>query len=349
MTTLLELMTPVILRVDSGGRLTPADTRSAAWLEEFGPRPRTLTDLCGVTDPSELADAPGPWRSLPDLDGNHLLIGSAWAATEAIAQRITSESLQDKQALLNVLPRAVASRLAESRGLQPKAYREATVVFIDAVQFSRLAARVDPVTCLKQLDFYFSLFDQITSVFGVEKVTTIGDAYMAVAGVPVRRAAHAVDATLAALRVAHAIAARPAPVVDEWEWSFRLGLHSGPCISGVLGARRHVFDLWGDTVSVAAHVQRVGRPDAVSVSGATFRLIEPFFDVSFDGTTVVRNAGEVEIYLVRGVRPELLADPAEVIVNNAFCDKYRDTYGVPCPEAAWVPQAATSAILGEVY
>jgi hypothetical protein len=69
----------------------------------------------------------------------------------------------------------------------------------------------------------------------------------------------------------------------------------------------------------------------------------------FDGTTVVRNAGEVEIYVVRGVRPELLADPTEVIVNNAFCDKYRDTYGVPCPEAAWAPQAATSAILGEVY
>jgi adenylate cyclase len=348
MTSLLELLTPVILRVDAVGRLTPADTRSAAWLEEAGPRSRTLQALCGVQDPRELADGAGPWRSLPDVDGNHLIVGAAWAAPESIAQRIAADSLQDKQVMLNVLPRAVADHLGEAKGLQPKAYREATVVFIDAVQFSRLAARVDPVTCLKQLDFYFSLFDQITTVFGVEKVTTIGDAYMAVAGVPVRRAAHAVDATLAALRVARAIAARPAPVVDEWEWSFRLGLHSGPCISGVLGARRQVFDLWGDTVSVAAHVQRVGRPDAVSVSGATFRLIEPFFDVSFDGTTVVRNAGEVEIYLVRGVRSELLADASEIVVNDAFCDKYRDAYGTPCPEAAWVPQAARQAIFGEV-
>lgn len=348
MTNPLELLTPVILRVDASGRVTPADTRSAAWLEQQGPKLRTLAALTGVSDPSDLADAGGPWRTLPDVDGGHLLIGAAWATSESIAQRVAFESLQDKQALLNVLPRAVADHLSGTKGLQPKAYREATVLFIDAVQFSRLAARVDPVTCLKQLDFYFSLFDQITSVFGVEKVTTIGDAYMAVAGVPTRRAAHAVDATLAALRVARAVAARPAPIVDEWEWSFRLGLHSGPCISGVLGARRHVFDLWGDTVSVAAHVQRVGRPDAVSVSGSTFRLIEPFFDVSFDGTTVVRNAGEVEIYLVRGVRPELLADPAEIIVNNAFCDRYRDAYGVACPEAAWVPQAASQAILGEL-
>lgn len=349
MMSLLELLTPVLLRVDVLGRVTPADTRSAAWLAAFGPQERTLQALCGKADARELVDSAGPWRSLPDIDGNHLLVGAAWADAEAIAHAIAPLSLQDKQTLLNVLPRPVAEHLAEARGLQPKAYREATMMFIDAVQFSRLAARVDPVTCLKQLDFYFSLFDQITSVFGVEKVTTIGDAYMAVAGVPARRAAHAVDATLAALRVARAIVARPAPVVDEWEWSFRLGLHSGPCISGVLGARRHVFDLWGDTVSVAAHVQRVGRPDAVSVSGATFRLIEPFFDVSFDGTTVVRNAGEVEIYLVRGVRPELLADPAEIIVNNAFCDRYREAYGVPCPEAAWVPQAASQAILGEVY
>lgn len=347
-TTPLELLTPVLLRVDAGGRLSPADTRSAAWLDALGDQPRTLQAVCGVGDPAELADAAGPWRTLPDVDGSFLLVGSTWAAPEAIARRIAHETLQAKQTLLNVLPHAVADRLGEVRGLQPKAYREATLLFIDAVQFSRLAARVDPVTCLKQLDFYFSLFDQVTRVFGVEKVTTIGDAYMAVAGVPQRRAAHAVDATLAALRVARAVAARPAPVVDEWEWSFRLGLHSGPCISGVLGARRHVFDLWGDTVSVAAHVQRVGRPDCVSVSGATFRLIEPFFDVSFDGTTVVRNAGEVEIYLVRGVRPELLADPAEIIVNNAFCDRYRDVYGVACPEAAWVPQAASQAILGEL-
>lgn len=346
MDTLLELLTPVLLRVDERGSLSPADRRSSDWLVAHGPKDRSLQTLCGVSDPADLVDAGGPWRALADPSGGFLLSGVAWSATETIAQRLAHETLQTKQTLLNVLPRAVGEHLSLARGLQPKAYREATVLFIDAVQFSRLAARVDPVTCLKQLDFYFSLFDQITSSFGVEKVTTIGDAYMAVAGVPHRRAAHAVDATLAALRVARAVAARPAPVVDEWEWSFRLGLHSGPCISGVLGNRRHVFDLWGDTVSVAAHVQRVGRPDCVSVSGATLRLIEPFFDVAFDGTTVVRNAGEIELHIVRGVRPELLADSAEIIVNAAFCDRYSQIYGVPCPEAAWVPQAASEAILG---
>ena len=341
MASVLDLVTPVLLRVDAAGDVQPADEASAAWLEAqetaglAGPAEawdRSLLRICGAAEASALVGAEGPWRALALPDGEYLVIGATWQQSDAIAARVGALSLQSKQALLNVLP-AAASEGMSGRGLQPKAYREATILFVDAVQFSRLAARVDPVSCLRQLDFYFSLFDQITGAFGVEKVTTIGDTYLAVAGVPQRRAAHAVDATLAALRLAQAVTTRPGPMVDEWEWSFRIGLHSGPCISGVLGARRHVFDLWGDTVSVAAHVQRVGRPDVVSVSGTTAELIAPFFEVVFDGTTVVRNAGEVEIHVVRGVRPEL-ADGETGLVNAAFRAKYEAMFGDACPAAA---------------
>jgi len=338
-----KLLTPLILRVDAERRISPADERSAAVLQATG-EPQELAEL--ARDPAALEGAAGPWRALKQPDGSFLLIGVAWESQAVIAQSLASASLLDKQALLNVLPAAVSEHLAGQRALQPKAYRESTVLFIDAVQFSRLAARVDPVSCLKQLDFYFSLFDQITSGFGVEKVTTIGDAYMGVAGIPQRRAAHAVDAALAALRVALAVSARPGPVVDEWEWSFRIGLHSGPCISGIIGARRKVFDLWGDTVSVAAHVQRVGRADAVSVSGATAQLIADFFDLQYDGTTVVRNAGEVEIHLVRGIRPELCAPEGPGLVNAAFHRRYEAAFGVACPEAAWRVQAAEAELFG---
>ncbi|HEY0137804.1 MAG TPA: adenylate/guanylate cyclase domain-containing protein [Nannocystis sp.] len=343
MPSLLDLLTPVLLRVDAAGGLEGADEPSRAWLA--GREDRSLAKLCGVDEPAQLVEAQGPWRALALPEGAYLVSGSAWQSSEAIAGRLAKTSLQDKQVLLNVMPSATAEELA-ARTLQPKAYRESTILFIDAVQFSRLAARVDPVSCLKQLDFYFSLFDQVTAAFGVEKVKTIGDAYMGVAGVPHRRAAHAVDATLAALRVARAIAARPGPVVDDWEWSFRLGLHSGPCITGVLGARRQVFDLWGDTVSVAAQVQRVGRPDTVSVSGPTVELIGGFFDIGFDGTTVIHHSGEIAVHVVRGIRPELLADAEEGIVNAEFCKRYEALFGEACPEAAWRPQAASAALLG---
>ena len=344
MSNVLDLVTPVILRVDAAGDIQPADEASAMWLEAqevaglAGPVDawdRSLLRLCGTADVTMLVDADGPWRAVALPSGEYLVVGAMWQGSDTIAMRVGAETLQNKQALLNVLP-ATASEGLSGRSLQPKAYRESTILFVDAVQFSRLAARVDPVSCIKQLDFYFSLFDQITGAFAVEKVTTIGDTYLAVAGVPQRRAAHAVDATLAALRLAQAVATRPGPVVDEWEWSFRIGLHSGPCISGVLGARKHVFDLWGDTVSVAAHVQRVGRPDVVSVSGVTAALIEPFFEVVFDGTTVVRNAGEVEIYVVRGVRPEL-ADERTGLVNAAFRAKYVAMFGDECPASASDP------------
>ena len=116
----------------------------------------------------------GPWRALALPGGEHLVIGATWQHSDEIAARVGALNLQSKQALLNVLP-ATAAEGMSGRGLQPKAYREATILFVDAVQFSRLAARVDPVSCLRQLDFYFSLFDQITGAFAVEKVTTIGD------------------------------------------------------------------------------------------------------------------------------------------------------------------------------
>lgn len=334
MQSLLDLLTPVILRVDADGALAPADDATRTWLEGHDPEDRSLAALCGVDEPGALVGASGRWRALALPGGAHLVVGCDWQAGEHVAERLAEASLPDKQALLNVLPAEVGEHVA-GRGLQPKAYRESTIVFIDAVQFSRLAARVDPVTCLKQLDFYFSLFDEITASFAVEKVTTMGDAYMAVAGVPHRRAAHAVDATLAALRVVRAVTTRPGPVVDEWEWSFRVGLHSGPCISGVLGARRQVFDLWGDTVSVAAQVQRVGRPDQVSVSGATAELLAEFFELALDGATTVRNVGEVEIHVIRGIRPELLADAEEGLVNAAFRERYQACFGTECPEAAW--------------
>jgi class 3 adenylate cyclase len=338
-----KLLTPLILRVDAERRVSPADERSAAILRANG-EPDLLAEL--ARDPEALLDAAGPWRVLKEPDGGFLLVGVAWESHAVIAQSLAPASLLDKQALLNVLPSSISEHLTDHRALQPKAYRESTVMFIDAVQFSRLAARVDPVSCLKQLDFYFSLFDQITSGFGVEKVTTIGDAYMGVAGIPQRRAAHAVDAALAAFRVALAVAARPGPIVDEWEWSFRIGLHSGPCISGLIGARRKVFDLWGDTVSIAAHVQRVGRPDAVSVSGATAQLIQEFFELQHDGTTVVRNAGEVEIHIVRGIRPELCAAEGPGLVNAAFHRRYEAAFGVACPEAAWRAQSAEAELFG---
>lgn len=346
MASLLELTSPVALRVGPGGEVAPASPAAARWLA--GRAVASLAALFGCASFAALRglaaagsaarpeepwpDGPVAWDLSVEASGEVLAHGTALRAPDAIASELARGSLADRSLALALLPRARAASFGER--LQPKAYREATVMFIDAVQFSRLAARVDPVTCIRQLDFFFSAFDQITAGFGVEKLRTVGDTYMAVAGVPHRRASHAVDAVFAALRCAQIVATGLVPIVDEWDWSFRIGLHTGPCISGVIGARKPVFDLWGDTVSVANHVERVGRPDTVSVSAVVQQMIDPFFECVFDGTTVTRSVGEVPIYVVRGLRPEFVADAEAVIAGDAFVAAYEARFGAACPSAA---------------
>lgn len=350
MVALLELVEPIALRVDADGGVTPASPAAAQWLAARA-GPAGLRALFGCDSPAALltlaqagskAMPEVPWPEGPvvwDLSaetssqaGAVLAVGAALRPAKALAVQLAQATLLDKSLALAVLPRELAAPLGER--LQPKAYRESTVMFIDAVQFSRLAARVDPVTCLKQLDFFFSAFDQITSAFGVEKLRTAGDTYVAVSGIPHRRASHAVDATFAALRCAQVVASGLTPIVDEWDWSFRIGLHSGPCISGVLGARKPVYDLWGDTVSIASHVERVGRPDRVSVSGAVRPLIEPFFALERVQTTMTQSVGEIEVFEVRGLLPEFQAAPQGGVANEAFKTLYEARFGTPSPAAA---------------
>lgn len=346
MVALLELVEPITLRVAADGAISPASPGAAAWLAE---RPGAgLEALFGASSPAALrarAEAgervapPSPWPEGPvswdlSLESSDavLAVGVALRSSRALAAQLAPATLLDKSLALAVLPRESAGPLGER--LQPKAYREATVMFIDAVQFSRLAARVDPVTCLKQLDFFFSAFDQITSAFAVEKLRTAGDTYVAVAGIPQRRPSHAVDATFAALRCAQVVASGLTPIVDEWDWSFRIGLHAGPCISGVLGAKKPVYDLWGDTVSIAAHVERVGQPDAVCVSGAVRQLIEPFFALEFLQNTATRSVGEVEVFAVRGLLPELQGEGEGVVANETFKQRYEARFHSACPAVA---------------
>lgn len=346
MVSVLELVEPIALRVDAEGRVSPASPAAPRWLAAR--QASSLPALFGCPSVAQLRalalrggaacpetpwpEGPVSWDLSVEPSGTVLALGSALRPPELLAAKLARATLLDKSLALAVLPRECSAPLGDR--LQPKAFREATVMFIDAVQFSQLAARVDPVTCLKQLDFFFSTFDKITSALGVEKLRTAGDTYVAVTGVPHRRTSHAVDATLAALRCAQVVASGLTPIADDWDWSFRIGLHSGPCISGVLGQKKPVYDLWGDTVSIANHVERVGRPDCVSVSAAVQQLIEPFFECVFDGTTVSRSAGEVPIYVVRGLRGEFAADASGVIANEAFRARYAARFGAPCPPAA---------------
>jgi class 3 adenylate cyclase len=199
--------------------------------------------------------------------------------------KIENEKRQSENLLRNILPAEIATRLRNGESNIADHFDDATVIFADVVGFGKITARMkayEIVACLNQL---FSEFDRLAEDAGIEKIKTIGDNYMAVAGVPTRRSNHARMAAKFALDMVAATARLrsrlPVP------FSIRVGLHSGPVMAGVIGTRKFAYDVWGDTVSIAARLEAASQPNRVLASAATIKGLGS--DYSFDGPHKIDN------------------------------------------------------------
>jgi adenylate cyclase len=199
--------------------------------------------------------------------GSAMRRGSLRALEIEYLGQIEEEKKRSETLLRNVLPPEIATRLRSGENRIADHYDAATVIFADIVGFGKITARMKPyeiIGCLNQL---FSEFDRLADDLGVEKIKTIGDNYMAVAGVPTPRANHARTATRLALDIiAAAKQLQPRLPVP---FSIRIGLHSGPIIAGVIGTKRLAYDVWGDTVNIAARIEAASQPNRVLISAAT--------------------------------------------------------------------------------
>ena len=206
------------------------------------------------------------------------------------AERSRSETL-----LLNVLPRRIADRLKDAPGVViADRFASATVLFSDIVGFTELSTRLTPEELVKRLDEIFTKFDEIADQLGLEKIKTIGDAYMVCGGVPLRRADHAEAICEMAIRIRQC--------VDEMagELRVRIGVHTGPVIAGVIGKKKFIYDVWGDTVNVASRMESHGVPGAIHVSDATFEETKGIFDYESRGTITVKGKGEMKTHILLG-------------------------------------------------
>jgi class 3 adenylate cyclase len=213
-------------------------------------------------------------------------------------EQILHEQARSERLLLNVLPEPIALRLKGGGEVIADQADDATVIFADIAGFSSLAARVAPPALVAFLDGFFSELDAIAARFGVEKIKTIGDAYLAAAGVPRARQDHAraaADLALEAMEVARRMA-RP----DGEPLRLRIGLHSGPVVAGVLGRSRLVYDLWGDTVNVARSMEAQGAPGRIQVSWATRDRLGEAFRTSERGLVPIKSGGEVRTFWLEG-------------------------------------------------
>lgn len=234
------------------------------------------------------------------------------------ARQVAEGAMQRSDDLLrSILPDAVAEELKQNGAAQPVSYASATVLFTDFVGFTRYAATVPPEELIAELESCFGAFDEIAERWSVEKLKTIGDAWMGAAGIPAARPTHAVDAVMAALEI-HAFMGRRRGGGRGADFHLRVGLHTGPLVAGVIGRRRFAYDVWGDTVNTAARMEAAGGPGRVNVSATTWALVAPFFVGTARGAHRVKGKGELEMVYIEGLRPELSEHGEGVRPNAAF-------------------------------
>ena len=227
-----------------------------------------------------------------------VLIATFLTQRDRAMDALAREQDRSERLLLNVLPREIAPRLKAGESPIADAYDQATVLYADMVGSTTLAERLDAKELVALLNAIFSRFDLLAETHGVEKIRTIGDNYMCVAGVPRRRADHAQAMARMALGIRAYVDELRAAGEDRID--FRIGLNSGPCVGGVIGLRKFVFDIWGDSVNTASRMESHGVPGRIQLSDATYGLIRDEFDCEQRGTIDVKGKGPMRTWFLVG-------------------------------------------------
>lgn len=228
---------------------------------------------------------------------------------QELAAQVQEEKENAERLLLNILPEEVADELKRTGQAAPVRYESATVFFADFVDFTSTAEALPASALVDELDQLFSAFDQIVEEHGLEKIKTLGDAYMAAGGVPVSNDTHAEDCIRAALdMLEHLRAFNEGKIGRDGdrprvEWEMRVGISSGPLIAGVIGDAKFTYDVFGDTVVTARRVESAGVPDQVNISAATRALVDDGFTFEERGKVQTKGKGRISMYLVEPEEP----------------------------------------------
>ncbi len=205
--------------------------------------------------------------------------------------------------LLNILPTEVAGELKCKGYVDPQYHEDVTILFTDFKSFTLSTEELAADDLVRKLNDYFTAFDEITGRYGLEKLKTIGDSYMCVCGLPTHVSSHAVDALLAAFEMVHEVKKRQAG--DGPPWSIRIGLHTGPVISGVVGIRKFAFDVWGESVNFASRMESSGSPDRINISAITYSKVKDFFWCESRGKVLTKEGRAYDMYFAQGLQPSL--------------------------------------------
>jgi adenylate cyclase len=222
---------------------------------------------------------------------------------------IAKEKERSEKLLLNILPYETAEELKEKGSATPKHYEMVSVLFTDFKGFTSITEKLSPQELVEELNHCFLGFDHIIDKNNLEKIKTIGDAYMCAGGIPVENSTNPIDIVKAGLEIKKYMddLKKEKEARGEGYWEIRIGIHTGPVIAGVVGKNKFAYDIWGDAVNTASRMESSGIPGKVNISGATYNLIKDYFDCTYRGKIQAKNKGEIDMYLVESVKvsPEL--------------------------------------------
>ncbi len=211
--------------------------------------------------------------------------------------------------LLNILPEAVATELKESGNVRAMGFELAGVLFADFCSFTAISQTMTADELVSELNECFTAFDRITTAHGVEKLKTIGDGYLCVAGIPEPRPEALLELTRVGLEIRDYIAKRrrEKTAAGGQYWDVRVGLHCGPLVAGVVGLRKFAYDVWGDTVNMASRMESAGAPGRVNISASSARSCRPSAVCEPRGLIAVKGKGEVEMFFLGFARKSCIS------------------------------------------
>ncbi len=235
-------------------------------------------------------------------------------------REIEIEKQKSDTLLLNILPYEIAEQLKNKGTVDAKTYRTTSILFTDFKDFTKLSETLSPEDLIEELGVYFEKFDDISGRHFIEKIKTIGDAYMCVGGLPLRNKSNPIDTVFAGLEIQKFMSEygeiRNSKNLTVWE--VRIGIHTGRVIAGVIGTRKFAYDIWGDAVNTAARIETACEPGKVNISGETYKHIKEYFECSYRGKIAAKNKGEIDMYYVHGLKPEYREENDPIKPNEKF-------------------------------
>jgi class 3 adenylate cyclase/HAMP domain-containing protein len=274
-----------------------------------------LTQKVGTTGVDEISELSKAFNKMVDdlsdaevkINQKNQALSKSNSDLEEKNNIISIEKKKSDKLLLNILPEKTAEELKKYGHTKPQHYNEVSVMFIDFAKFTHIAEKLTPEELVQEIDYCFRKFDEIVIRYGIEKIKTIGDAYLCVGGLPEVNNTHSRDCIRAAHEIHEFLLVRSNERKKQSLPFFesRIGIHSGPLVAGVVGINKFAFDIWGDTVNVAARMESAGEVNKINISRSTYSLVSENKEFVFEnrGEHMAKNKGNMEMYFASIAKP----------------------------------------------